>query len=846
MPHRTDYPRSDTLHPDAAGDRERADTQGAEDPLVELARIVNRNRLSAAQGRVEATDYFAGLEDEDLLKGPGGEPLSPPAAAAASVASAPGRFADRAAGQGESASPAPAYTSAPAYNPVQGGSPNEPAFDFDFDLPKLPSQASHDAYPDETSASEPFTASDLDLDFDRFAADLQGARVAQEAWDEVDLQDGTTLDADTLDDFDVEAADEPYVAEPHQGAPAASPYQPLHRSAGRDTSFAVAPQASGFDVEPEPAALDAPLRPSLDLSADLEKDLAAGLEDELLGAFQAERRTESQAVPAAVPAAQEPEGFPFGARKSADAGKLSAAPPPFVPDAAAWSALTPDARLRNAREASAGFAELDDLVGSLFEDERLVRKADTAPVRPAPQPDDIDDMAWPDALNVLPREEGPLETDSLDDEFEAAFAPRRSASELPFNDVLYDDDEAPPPPGGYDLDAVARAMQESDPTLAGAGVLPPHSAAEATMAPREQGSRKGLYIAAAVLGVAGLGGILFAVMDTGPSIRSDGTPPVIAGLEEPLKTFPAEEAAAADAGQPAKLIYDRVGNEERMLVPQTPAPAQLPPAPADVAGAEPLPAGGPKKVRTLVVRPDGTIISGGSDTGSATSNGVRVVNTARPDTQAQPEALTSGATAPLTGDIAPATSGVPAIVAALDPQAVDGDASEPGTVAAGTPRPKPASSSQQVAAVQPQVPASLQPQAQAAAPEPAPALAPPPRAASSATSGPLNLTQPQAQAQAQAQAQTQPAALAATATPGAFAVQVTSQRTQDQAQAAYAALQRKFPSVLGGQSPLIEAATLDNRGTFYRVSIPAGTRDAAISFCESLKAAGGDCFVRRN
>jgi hypothetical protein len=77
-------------------------------------------------------------------------------------------------------------------------------------------------------------------------------------------------------------------------------------------------------------------------------------------------------------------------------------------------------------------------------------------------------------------------------------------------------------------------------------------------------------------------------------------------------------------------------------------------------------------------------------------------------------------------------------------------------------------------------------------------------------------------------------------------VQVTSQRTQDQAQAAYTALQRKFPSVLGSQAPLIEAATLDSRGTFYRVSIPANSREAAVSFCENLKAAGGDCFVRRN
>lgn len=842
MPHRSDYPRSDTPHPDASGGRDRGDTQGAEDPLVELARIVNRNRQSAAHGRVEATDYFAGLEQEELLKGPQGDPLAPPPLAQPAQPStgyAPaGRGADM-----------------PAYTPGLGGSPNEPAFDFDFEVPKPAARAA--AAPGAQTAVQadpaPARGGDLDLDFDRFAADLRGPQEEETAWDGVDLEDGTTLDADSFEDF----ADEP-ARESYSVAPAADQYQPQHQPLHRTGSRSADPAPRSYDE-----AGTAPLRSSLDISDDLEKDLVAGLEDELMGAFQPQpvardARIEpqfsgnapfevqaSQSQPAAAAPVRSPslrsasvdDDVRFDALRAVEPEKPKAVtPPPFVPDAGAWSNLAPDAKLRSAREASAGFAELDDLVGSLFEDERLSRKEQPAQTKPVQPSADIDDMAWPDALHVLPREEGPVEDDFLDDEFANAFAPRRSTTELPFNDVLYDDDEAPPPPGGYDLDAVARAMQESDPTLAGAGVLPPHSAAEAGQAPRQQGSRKGLYIAAAVLGLAGLGGAMFAVLDFGPSSKPNGAPQVIAGLEEPLKTFPAEEAAAAESGQPAKLIYDRVGNEERMVVPQTPAPAQLPPAPADVA--EPAPAGGPKKVRTLVVRPDGTIISGEADTGAAAQPGVRVVNTARPDASAQPaQPAPAAATgpAPVPGGITPAQSNVaanvPAIVSATDPAATPAPATtETGPVVSGTPRPKPASSGVQVAAVQPQpaAPAPAQPQ------QPAPAPA-------AQSSGPLNLTQPQPAAAAS------PAPAAASpAAPGAFSVQVTSQRTQDQAQAAYTALQRKFPSVLGSQAPLIEAATLDSRGTFYRVSIPANSREAAVSFCENLKAAGGDCFVRRN
>ncbi len=81
---------------------------------------------------------------------------------------------------------------------------------------------------------------------------------------------------------------------------------------------------------------------------------------------------------------------------------------------------------------------------------------------------------------------------------------------------------------------------------------------------------------------------------------------------------------------------------------------------------------------------------------------------------------------------------------------------------------------------------------------------------------------------------------------GPFAVQVTSQRSEADAQASFRSLQQQFPSVLGNRQPLIRRADLGERGTYYRAQIPFSSQSAASEFCSSLKAAGGQCVVARN
>ena len=105
--------------------------------------------------------------------------------------------------------------------------------------------------------------------------------------------------------------------------------------------------------------------------------------------------------------------------------------------------------------------------------------------------------------------------------------------------------------------------------------------------------------------------------------------------------------------------------------------------------------------------------------------------------------------------------------------------------------------------------------------------------------GPLNLSNT---ASAPAPAATSPTGSIPS---GTYIVQVTSQRSAAAASNAYAGLQRQYPGVLGNRNAGIVSADLGDRGVFYRARIPTGSRSEANTLCESLKGAGGDCFVRR-
>lgn len=80
---------------------------------------------------------------------------------------------------------------------------------------------------------------------------------------------------------------------------------------------------------------------------------------------------------------------------------------------------------------------------------------------------------------------------------------------------------------------------------------------------------------------------------------------------------------------------------------------------------------------------------------------------------------------------------------------------------------------------------------------------------------------------------------------GAWSMQIASQPSEAAAQSSYQDLLRRYGSVLEGHEANIVKAEIAGKGTFWRVRVPAGSRSDAIKLCESYKSAGGNCFVSK-
>jgi hypothetical protein len=78
-----------------------------------------------------------------------------------------------------------------------------------------------------------------------------------------------------------------------------------------------------------------------------------------------------------------------------------------------------------------------------------------------------------------------------------------------------------------------------------------------------------------------------------------------------------------------------------------------------------------------------------------------------------------------------------------------------------------------------------------------------------------------------------------------WGVQVTGSYSRAKAVAAYTALATRFPDLVADRPPMIVAGRAPGRGTrvFYRIRVPAETRDEAETFCSKLRSAGGSCIV---
>jgi cell division septation protein DedD len=80
----------------------------------------------------------------------------------------------------------------------------------------------------------------------------------------------------------------------------------------------------------------------------------------------------------------------------------------------------------------------------------------------------------------------------------------------------------------------------------------------------------------------------------------------------------------------------------------------------------------------------------------------------------------------------------------------------------------------------------------------------------------------------------------------AYVVQISAQRSEDDAMASFQALQVRYPALLGNREPMVRRIQIGDRGPYYRVGIgPFATTQAAAQVCTELRTAGAACLVAR-
>ena len=82
---------------------------------------------------------------------------------------------------------------------------------------------------------------------------------------------------------------------------------------------------------------------------------------------------------------------------------------------------------------------------------------------------------------------------------------------------------------------------------------------------------------------------------------------------------------------------------------------------------------------------------------------------------------------------------------------------------------------------------------------------------------------------------------------GGFVVQLSSQKTEEEARASFKVLASKYAAVFGDREPYIKRVTIPEKGTFFRANVgPFATSAEANHFCSNLKIVGGQCIVQKN
>ncbi|MCB1423108.1 MAG: SPOR domain-containing protein [Nitratireductor sp.] len=356
--------------------------------------------------------------------------------------------------------------------------------------------------------------------------------------------------------------------------------------------------------------------------------------------------------------------------------------------------------------------------------------------------------------------------------------------------------------------------------------MEPEPQPAAQTAKQAAGSNRGFRLAVGALIVALLVGTGVVAWGTFGSsqLGEGGEPPVIRADNEPAKVKPEDPGGKVIANQ-ENQVYDRVSggqgeenNTQEELITSREQPVDVAEksatrlSPDAEGGTSDAPLGlPPKKVRTLVVKPDGTIVSGGA----ATMQSDQADGEPLP-LSPQPQALAMAQTDDASGSAAQAVQQQETEASSVI--ALDG-ARSTGEIATPTPSPLPA----------PEPPVAVAPAPKPVAPAPA---------AESDPGAPTQIA-------AVSESSPQPAAARPAVTSSEWKIQVSSQRSREAAESSFSNIKQRFSSILGSRSAAIERADIDGKGTFYRVKVLADSKSDATDICNRLKGAGGSCFVTR-
>jgi hypothetical protein len=360
----------------------------------------------------------------------------------------------------------------------------------------------------------------------------------------------------------------------------------------------------------------------------------------------------------------------------------------------------------------------------------------------------------------------------------------------------------------------------------------------------------GPLVAVTLLLAAGFG--LYWVLGLGG--RDSGPAPLLTADTTPVKEVvpaAAPDAAAAQQSVVFNEIDGVVPGAEEQLVSRDQADVN---EVTQVATATPeLSEEGlaNRKVRTVTVRPDGTIVSGDdSVAGSAILPVDRPNVPAVPGAEtASPELLASADADAVTPAAAPAAAEEPAVAAVppVEPGSTVPVVDLTGNPVAGKTAVVPLMRPAGLASVAPTAAVETEPTSVNAIID----------AATATTPVSAEVQQPAAPEPVAAAAVEQPAAAPVeqpAAIPGATEVeavsndapayvQLASQRSEAEARQTAQTMVTRFGPLFGGANMEVQRVDLGAKGIYYRVRVPANSMEQANSICTNVKAAGGDCFT---